>query len=45
MSDAEVPATPFSELYRPPAALGLGPICQAEPLYCSIRVDEVLLRL
>jgi hypothetical protein len=45
MSDAEVPPTPLSELYLPPAAFGLGTICQDEPLYCSIRVDEVLLRL
>src|SRR5215469_3864282 len=45
MSDAEVPATAFSELYLPPVAFGLGTIFQDDPLYCSIRVDEVLLRL
>src|SRR5215831_6740262 len=42
MSDAEVPAMPFSEFCLPPAAFGLGTICQVEPLYRSTRVDETL---
>src|SRR5215471_20029639 len=42
MSDADVPAMPFSEFCLPPVAFGLGTICQDEPLYRSTSVDETL---